>query len=476
MFDARIRDHARWNPRALAVITPRERVTYARFDSDIDRFGTALAALGVHPGRGVVSLRLASPYLICVATAALARLGVASAPRDDDAADLHLVDGQPASTDDPRMLRLSPAWVTEALAAPHTPLPRLPADPGRVVRVNLSSGTTRVPRRVALTAARIDGANTAQLCSFAAGRLGTWLAIPGPDTAAGFVLPVSAWSVGAAYAGGLPLETLAEWLEVLEPGLVCATPLQLRQLLAFLPPGYRPQPRWRFWTGGAAAPPALIQQVRLRITPDVWINYGSTEASLNSVGPAFGEGDVPGQVGHPFTGCEIEVLGPDGVPVPAGDTGEIRIRSDRMSTGYIDDPDATARRFRDGWFHPGDLGRYLPDGRLVIEGRVDDRMNLAGGFKFMPERIEVPALACPGVTDCAAFAVPDPQGFDQCWLAVAAAPGFDRETLAAHLANYPGLPPPRFAWVDEVPRNAMGKVERAKLRDAVLAALGGTPA
>jgi len=86
MFDARIRDHARWSPRALAVITPGARASYARFDADIDRLGTALAALGVHPGRGVVSLRLASPYLTCVATAALARLGVTSAPRDDESA------------------------------------------------------------------------------------------------------------------------------------------------------------------------------------------------------------------------------------------------------------------------------------------------------------------------------------------------------------------------------------------------------
>jgi acyl-coenzyme A synthetase/AMP-(fatty) acid ligase len=68
--------------------------------------------------------------------------------------------------------------------------------------------------------------------------------------------------------------------------------------------------------------------------------------------------------------------------------------------------------------------------------------------------------------------VPDAQGLDQCWLAVVAAPDFERDSLARHLTGYGGLPANRFAWIDEIPRNAMGKVERAKLRDALMAALG----
>ena len=142
-----------------------------------------------------------------------------------------------------------------------------------------------------------------------------------------------------------------------------------------------------------------------------------------------------------------------------------------MTYGYLDDPEETATRFRDGWFHPGDVGRRLPDGRLVLEGRIDDRMNL-GGFKFMPAALETPALECPGVLDCAAFAAPDAQGLDRCWLAVVAVPGFDRDSLAIHLSGFEGLPENRFAWIDAIPRNAMGKVERGKLREALIAALG----
>ena len=123
--------------------------------------------------------------------------------------------------------------------------------------------------------------------------------------------------------------------------------------------------------------------------------------------------------------------------------------------------------FRNGWYYTRDLARRLPDGRIVIEGRLDERMNL-GGRKFMPRDWEGPALECPGIRDACAFAVPDADGLDVAWLAVAADPGFDHDILEHHLANYPNLPRSRFAWFETLPRNAMGKVERTKLRDAVL--------
>jgi acyl-CoA synthetase (AMP-forming)/AMP-acid ligase II len=149
----------------------------------------------------------------------------------------------------------------------------------------------------------------------------------------------------------------------------------------------------------------------------------------------------------------------------------VRIRGERVIQGYLGDSAATAERFQDGWFLTNDVGRRLPDGRIVLEGRLDDRM-IVDGVKFMPQTLESAALACRGVVDCAAFAVPDADGLDRCWLAIAAEPGFDRDRLAVHLAAYPNLPPRRFAWIGEIPRNTMGKVDRNVLRDAVLAVTG----
>jgi acyl-CoA synthetase (AMP-forming)/AMP-acid ligase II len=182
-------------------------------------------------------------------------------------------------------------------------------------------------------------------------------------------------------------------------------------------------------------------------------------------------------MGHSPPGIEAQVVGPDDSPVPDGEPGEVRLRGPRVADGYLDDPQATAERFRDGWFYTRDIARRLPAGHplagaLVMEGRADDRMNL-GGIKVMPSVLEDAAFECPGVYDAAAFAVPDAQGLDECWLAVAGAADFERDSLVRHLAAIPGLPEHRFAWIDEIPRNAMGKVDRNRLRDAVIAARDG---
>jgi long-chain acyl-CoA synthetase len=168
----------------------------------------------------------------------------------------------------------------------------------------------------------------------------------------------------------------------------------------------------------------------------------------------------------------VEVVDPAGAPLPQGIQGEIRLSGERVARTYVGAPKESAAAFRDGGFYPGDLGRLLPGDLLVIDGRVDDRMNL-GGFKFLPGPLDEEALSCPGVVDAAAFAAPDADGLDECWLAVVRGEGFERGRLVDQLARHGnGFPTVRFAWTEEIPRNAMGKVDRRRLRDETLAVLG----
>lgn len=468
MFAAHLAFQARQQPRALAVLTKTRRVTYAEFDADVTRFAAALLDLGVAPGQ-VVSLRFAHPYLQYLSLMAAGRIGVATAPSYDSRADLRLTDV--ADPDAPRLrtLMLERPWIADVLAAPLPPLPAFDFDPQGLGRVMLSSGTTRVPRRVGLSWRRLEAAISGALTAYAQGMMGVWIPLLGVDTMMGHSQALTAWASGAAVANGFTLSELPGCLETFDPGIVCITPIQLRQLLADLPHGFSPRPGWRLTTGGSVLPPAVAREARLRLTPDLRIIYGATEAGLSATGHAAGLEANPGMIGYAPPGAEVQVADDEGRPVPAGEVGEFRIRGERTATGYLDDPDGSAERFRDGWFYTRDVGRQLPDGLLLLEGRADDRMNL-GGIKFMPQRLEDAAFECPGVVDCAAFAVPDAAGIDQCWLAVVTEPGFERERLAVHLAQYPKLPANRFAWIDVIPRNAMGKVERDKLRDAVLAA------
>ena len=480
MFDGYIRDHARWGPRAIAAFLPGRQVSYAAFDAEIDRLGQALMALGLTPGDGrVVSVAIAEPYYQYLATAALCRLNLASAAAADDAADLRLSDDAPPiyAPAGPLTHHLTAAWFLAALAADAGPLPTLPRDPQALGRVMLSSGTTRTPRRVALSWRRLELGNHATLHEYCHGMHGVWIPLVGIDSMMGLALVMGAWSVGAAAANAVPLADLPARLETLPGGVLSLTPSQLRQLLASLPSGFEPQPRWRIICGGSLLPPAVAREARLRLTPDIRLLYGATEIGTLALGHAADLEHDPGQIGITPSDAIVEIVDEAGRPVPEGQSGEIRARGPRLAHGYLGDLAATAEQFRDGWFHTGDIGRRLPPehplpGRIVLEGRADDRMNL-GGFKVMPGPLEAAGLDCPGVRDAAAFAVPDAGGLDQCWLAIVADPGFAREALIAHLAGYPDLPRANFAWTDEIPRNAMGKAERLRLRAAVLAATQG---
>ena len=471
MYDAYVRDYARWTPRAPAVVTPGRAVSYAEFDADIDRCAAALTDLGVTPESGVVSVLIEAPYLLLVVLAALARLGVTSSPHNDDAADLRLTD-VPAASAQPPVTLLTREWQTDMFARPATPVPTREPDPDAIGRVMLSSGTTRTPRRVALTWRNLELRNLATIRGYSPGRVGTWIPLVGVDAMMGVSCLMGAWSLGAALSGGLALRDIPAWLEALTPGVVALTPNHLRQVLAVLPEGFQPQPAWRLLCGGSLLPAALARDARTRLSPDLRIVYGATEAGFSAFGHAADLERHPGTIGHPVAGSEVQIADDAGAPLPPGQSGRFRVRGRRVADGYLGDPAATAERFdADGWFDTGDIAHQLADGRLILEGRADDRLNL-GGRKFMPAILEDAAFECPGVIDAACFAVPAAEtGLDQAWLAVVVPEGFDRDSLVAHLARRPDLPPLRLAWTDEIPRNAMGKVERARLRDAVLGAL-----
>ncbi|MBW8813031.1 MAG: acyl--CoA ligase [Caulobacterales bacterium] len=474
MFDAHLAYRARLEPRTTALITNLRRVSYAEFDADVSRVAAALLDLGLRPGP-VAALRIGHGYLQYLALMALGRIGVCSSVGYDHGADLNLTDLPPGDEGElagKPALRLPRGWLEEVLAAPVRDLPRPDVDPDALGRVLLSSGTTRKPRRVGLTWRRIEAGIHGAVTVYAHRHKGVWIPLTSPESMLGHSQVLSAFSLGAAVLNGVAIPDLPPLLEALEPGILSLTPSHLRQLLTHLPEDFSPRPGWMITAAGTVLPLGVAREARLRITPDVRIIYGATEAGLSATGPASGLETAPNLLGWVPPGAEAEVVDDDGQPVPDGQQGELRVRGERTVSGYLDDPDGTAERFRGGWFYTRDLVRRLPDGRLVIDGRVDDRMNLSG-LKILPTVLENPASECPGVLDVAAFAVPDPQGFDHAWLAVVAAPDFERESLLRHLARYRDVPTPHFAWIDEIPRNAMGKVERAKLSDAVLALTRG---
>ncbi|WP_137125296.1 class I adenylate-forming enzyme family protein [Roseomonas sp. HF4] len=267
---------------------------------------------------------------------------------------------------------------------------------------------------------------------------------------------------------GIGLEAVCRRFGVAMLGLA---PHQAETLLARERPVAWPAAT-RIDLAGAAPGDGLVQRLKARLTPEVYVLYGTTEVgSVARAGPAE-HAACPEGSGLVFPTVEVAIVDDRGTPLPPGATGLIRIRATGMAERYLDDPEATARAFVGGWFQPGDMGRLLPDGTLVVSGRADDMMML-GTVNIFPAEIERVAAAFPGVAECAAFALRSPALGDIPVIAIVAEPGAtpDAAALLAHCRQRLGLRAPRKAvMMAALPRTRSGKVMRHEL--AAMAARG----
>ncbi len=480
MFDRFVAFRARQSPHAVAVSMPNGDVSFAQFDLSIGRIAAALAEQG-KPDLAAVCV--ADPYLQWLLTLALARLGIASstvAPGDERRLlpilrpDLAIGDRPEALGSLPgvsRVLHASADWAAAALARTDAlaTAVRSTLDPGAPGRIFTSSGSTGAPKVIALSWRMVETRVHQMALRYGPTPcLERVLSILDAGNGA-FVRALAAWGGGGTLIlASRDPATLAGALTQLRPTSMLISPLQLGTLLDALPRGFLPLPRLRVDVSGSHLPPALRRAAQARLTSEIAVSYASTEAGSVAQGHAALVGDDPAACGWIFPWVDAEAVDDGGRAVPPGRQGEIRLRGPGIAAGYRDDPDLTARQFRDGWYHTGDVGTVSALGALRIEGRADDRMNF-GGVKMLPHLIEETALSCPGVTDAAAFAAPGRDGLDEPWLALVRETRDDAALGAALQARLPGLPPVRVSDVASIPRNPNGKVERARLRAAASA-------
>ncbi len=214
---------------------------------------------------------------------------------------------------------------------------------------------------------------------------------------------------------------------------------------------------------GAALSRALRKRA-LGIATAVYDLYGSNEVGYVS---STRDDDDFGTV---WPSARVEIVNDRDEPLPDGQVGRIRVRSDSMAGGYLDDPVTTARVFRDGWFYTGDVGRVRGLDRLQVIGRADDVLNI-GWKKIAPAPLEELLLGTVDVDDVGVCSVQNPDGIEEIWV-IAAAPRCSDEALEEGVIRaFDGIQLGRFhiARVDRVPRNANGKLQRDLLKEIALA-------
>jgi long-chain acyl-CoA synthetase len=171
-------------------------------------------------------------------------------------------------------------------------------------------------------------------------------------------------------------------------------------------------------------------------------------------------------VGRAQTGIELAVLDTVDRPVAQGDIGEVAVRGATVMRGYWKNPAATASTLANGWLHTGDLGRLDAQGYLTLVDRSKDLI-ISGGTNIYPREVEEVLLRHPDVREVAVVGMPDPEWGEAAVAVVVArtqAPGaaaLDAFCLE-HIARFKR--PKRYVFVDELPKNATGKVLKRELR------------
>jgi malonyl-CoA/methylmalonyl-CoA synthetase len=223
-----------------------------------------------------------------------------------------------------------------------------------------------------------------------------------------------------------------------------------------------------FISGSAPLTEQTFTQFESRTGMRILERYGMTETGMITSNPLEGE-RKPGTVGFALPGVEVRVCDEGGAPCATGEVGVVEVRGPNVFAGYWNMPEKTAQEFRSqGWFITGDLGQLDSMGRLSIVGRAKDLI-ISGGFNVYAKEIELCLDAMREITESAVIGVPHPD-FGEAVVAICVSasrpPPESRKLLEAAADQLAAFKRPKvILFTNELPRNAMGKVQKNQLRD-----------
>ena len=458
-------------------------LTYAEFGVRVDAAAEQLAEHGVGPG-SVVAIMLPNRVELLVAMVAAWRLGAAATPINpvftaneadyqiDDAGSVVVINaggdaptgGRPAiAVDELRLTARRPVSLPEpATTTDDTAL------------LIYTSGSTGRPKGVIL-----NHANIAAMASMMAEHL----SISGADHSllvlplfhvnaicVSFLTPISVGGQLTIQARFQPRAFLSA-IEELRPTYFSAVPTIYSHLVSQPDDVVADTSSVRFAICGAApASKELLEATEQRFGFPLVEGYGLTEATCASTAnPPAGPRKL-GTVGVALPGQTVAVMASDGTLLPTGQRGEVVIQGANVMQGYLNRPEATAEAIGDGWLHTGDVGILDEDGYLRIVDRIKD-MIIRGGENIYPKEIETVLHGHPGVLEAAVVGALH-EAYGEVPVAyVAAYPGVELdldELIARCRENLTKIKVPVAIHVlDELPKNAVGKVDKPSLRTLI---------
>lgn len=417
------------HPGAAALITANETISYCQLPG---RAQALAQRLGQAPG-AVLAPQAASAAELALYAHAASRLGRALLPLN---------------------LALSPERRAALLQA---------AGPAAIELFIATSGTQGEPKAVMLSGANLQAGVLASKIRLPLGPGDAWLACLPLYHIGGMAILYRCAEAGAAVVLHEGFDPRRVWDDLARYRIthISLVPAMLAKLLDAGRDSPPPASLRHALVGGGPLSAALAKRARSAGWP-LCVSYGMSETG-SQVATLYDlpEDWQPGQVGAPLPGFEVEIVDAQGQPTSG--VGRIRVRSAAVMTGYANPQHQIGLGLAHGWFVSGDLGSLDEQGNLTVLGRHDDTL-VSGGVNVHPQAVEEVLKRCPGVEDAALTAISDDVWGD---LLVACMVG---ETSAAALEKWcrdqlPGaMRPRRFVRVEELPRNALGKLERQVLR------------
>jgi acyl-CoA synthetase (AMP-forming)/AMP-acid ligase II len=464
-------------------------LSYAGLQRALDAAAGRLAALGVREGDRVALVAGNGPALV-VAFLALAASGAAAAPLNPALGVAELT----AELDDLRASRLlHDGSAAAAAAAARADLPAssfemrggllhidgqagepraADSDPGALSLLLHTSGTTSKPKTVPVRQRNLVASTGAVARTYGLTGDDVTMCVMPLFHVHGLVAAVLA----TLSTGGTVLlprfRPSVFWDEVATQGATwyTAVPTIHARLLTRAAELPAPPPhRLRFVRScSAPLPTTLWQRYEEAIGVPLVEAYGMTEAAHQMASNPLPPGERrPGTVGR-ATGIEIAALDDGWRPVPAGVDGEVSVRGPSVVAEYLDNPQATAASFRDGWFRTGDVGKLSADGYLTLVGRVKELINRAGE-KISPYEVEDVLLGHPAVAEAAAYPVPDEKYGEQVGVVVVLHGAATPRELIAYCADRLAAfkRPVRVTVLAEIPKGPTGKIQRRNMAGLV---------
>ena len=461
------------------------RLSYGELSDTASRLASVLDAAGLGPGDRVAYQMEKSPLVLALHLAAL-QMGAVQLPlnpayTDDEVTPL-LHDAEPTVVvRDPERAVLAGSWTTlsadasgagtlaEELAANElfTRYPHVePDDPAALL---YTSGTTGRPKGAVLSHANLahNARSLVAVWGFTSDDVLLHM-LPMFHTHGLFVATHCALVSGSAMYF-LPRFDLDSAVAALpEVSVVMGVPTHYSRLLEDDRFNRSGTAHVRVFISGSAPMPRAVHARFTATTGQVVLErYGMTETSMLTSNPLEGP-RRPGSVGQVLPGVELRITDDADAVVTADSVGNVQVRGPNVFGGYWRRPDLQETEFTaDGWFRTGDLGRLDAEGWLEVVGRAKDLV-ITGGLNVHPSEVEAVLDAVDGVVESAVVGLPDPDLGEAVTAVVVLAPGAQltdagiRTAARRRLAGF--KVPKRVVVAGSLPRNAMGKVEKARLR------------